>query len=138
MRGAIHAVVSGTAAAFDRTTGVRVAVGSGLRVNHRSVARAAGAEMLPCDGARRRGALRNADDVHAITGFELGDGNGLPGFDAVDVVAEFARPAARFGAGLLIMSGHCTVHARLLDIAESERDSFIAVAVRGSAFHHGA
>src|SRR5579864_3530609 len=106
MRGTIHAVVPGTAAAFDGAPGVGVAVGSGLPVDHRSVARAAAAKIMPFDAAGKTVALRNTHDVRAVTGFDLGGGNGWPGLDAVDVVAEFAGPAARFGAGLLIMSGH--------------------------------
>src|SRR5437764_14775436 len=116
MRGAVYAVVTGPPAALNRSAGISIAVRGRLAMNHRTVARTAAAEIMPLDAARKAVTFRDAYNVNPVAGFELGDRDRLTGFDAFDILAKLARPAARFHAGFLVMSGHGAVHARLLHV----------------------
>ena len=73
--------------------------------------------------------------VDAVALGEHSDRDGRAGVDAFDLGAKLADRALRLESGLLIMAGERTRDARLLHVAERERDGFVAVGFFRLALH---
>src|ERR1700722_679981 len=95
-------------------------------MDHRAVARAATAEVVPFDAAREAVSFRDAGDVDAIAGLEARDGHRIAHFTLLGT-AKLSHEPHRFDALLLEVAGHCTRHRAALARLETERDGVVAV-----------